>query len=126
LLDGSTLGDSAAAVTLELGGDDYVVKPLVAADLIMRINVVVRRRHRDPESSTGICDDGRLYIDFEGFLIRARGREVKLTLKEFSLLKYLVQHQDQVFPETSYLMCSGRVAAMIGEELSTSMFVGSE
>jgi two-component system alkaline phosphatase synthesis response regulator PhoP len=61
------------------------------------------RHQRNDGEAQGVFDDGRLYIDFDAYLIRVNGREPKLTLKEFTLLKFLIQNSGRVFSRDKLL-----------------------
>lgn len=80
---------------LELGADDYVVKPFSIRELLARIKARLRRpveRIRELEAYN--FED--VYIDFRKGEVRNGGREVKLTAKEFRILKLLIQHEGEV------------------------------
>jgi DNA-binding response OmpR family regulator len=88
-------GESDKVLGLDLGADDYITKPFGIRELIARIRAAFRRK--DGESAaTEVYDDGRLYIHFGDYLVRFDGQAPKLTFKEFSLLKLLVQNAGRV------------------------------
>jgi len=79
---------------LELGADDYVTKPFSLRELLARVRAVLRRPGPRQKAEVLAFGDVRLHV-------RARqafkaGREVKLTRKEFDLLRYLVEHRGEV------------------------------
>jgi DNA-binding response OmpR family regulator len=75
---------------LELGADDYVVKPFGFRELVARIRAVSRRRAPDPEPATpGALEVGPLRIDVRARRAWLDDDEVPLTAKEFDLLAYL-------------------------------------
>ena len=85
-------------VGLELGADDYVVKPFSPRELVARINAVLRRATVAP----AISPDGTLHfpglsINAKGRVVEANGRPAELTAKEFDLLFFLASHPGQVF-----------------------------
>lgn len=84
-------GDEIDRVTLlELGADDYVVKPFGFRELVARIRAVLRRAIAPTEqSNAGVTEWGELVIDARTRQIRYRGELVSLTPKEFELLAYL-------------------------------------
>jgi two-component system, OmpR family, response regulator RegX3 len=76
-------------VGLELGADDYVVKPFGLRELIARIRAVTRRGHAPPGDA--VLRAGTLEVDLRARRVRADGREVELTPKEFDLLAALAR-----------------------------------
>src|SRR3989454_8884784 len=79
---------------LELGADDYVTKPFGLRELLARIRAVLRRpgaRQRFEE-----CAFGDVRVHLRGRQAFKAGREVRLTRKEFDLLRYLVEHRGEV------------------------------
>jgi DNA-binding response OmpR family regulator len=92
----------AEAYARSLGADDYLVKPIVSEELGRKVRIALRHS-RDDSETKDIFDDGRLYIDFDGYLVRVNNREPKLTLKEFTLLKFLIQNQGRVFSRNKLL-----------------------
>jgi DNA-binding response OmpR family regulator len=80
---------------LELGADDYVVKPFSLRELTSRIRALLRRAYGDlagGEATTGRVRFGEVEIDMERLLVRREGRLVDLTPTEFRLLRYMVAH----------------------------------
>ena len=75
-------------VGLELGADDYVVKPFAIDEVIARIRAVLRRYHR-PEAAPDSVSTGDLRIDLAARRVWRSGDELKLTRKEFDLLARL-------------------------------------
>ena len=82
--------DKVAA--LDAGADDYVTKPFGIEELLARIRAALRRSPSSPESGPRGFSSPDLEIDFETRRVRARGADVRLTPKEFELLRYLVAH----------------------------------
>jgi two-component system KDP operon response regulator KdpE len=80
--------DKVAA--LDAGADDYVTKPFGIEELLARIRAALRRSPSSPESGPRGFSSPDLEIDFETRRVRARGADVRLTPKEFELLRYLV------------------------------------
>jgi DNA-binding response OmpR family regulator len=83
---------------LELGADDYVVKPFSPRELAARVRTVLRRvgRSGPPTPSESLVFDG-LEIDGRSREVRVDGELVELTAKEFDLLAYLASAPRQVF-----------------------------
>jgi DNA-binding response OmpR family regulator len=88
------VSESDKVLGLDLGADDYVTKPFSMRELIARVRAVMRRVH--PEMDGAVFDDGQLRIDYENFRVRVDGEDIKLTRKEFDLLKVLVQNRGRV------------------------------
>jgi two-component system OmpR family response regulator len=95
-------------VGLEIGGDDYMVKPFSPRELVARIKAI-RRRNQRPEAPAPVKDPkaqfqyGPIAIDAEKFQIRCHGREIPLTAQEFKLLELLVKHPGRVFTRQQVL-----------------------
>jgi two-component system, OmpR family, response regulator ResD len=88
--------ESDRIVGLRLGADDYVVKPFSPAELVARIDAVLRRFDTSPEHAPPIEFDD-LTIDATGRRVFAHGEEVQLTAREFDLLLFLARHPGQAF-----------------------------
>jgi DNA-binding response OmpR family regulator len=78
---------------LELGADDYIVKPFSTKEVIARVRAVLRRIEKE---SAPKYEDDRLAVDFRDMRVACRGREVKLTRKEFALLAYMINSVGRV------------------------------
>jgi phosphate regulon transcriptional regulator PhoB len=91
-------------VGLEMGADDYVTKPFSPRELLARIKAVLRRAHGpDAKRPHEFFERGRLRIDFDTYQAFLDGQEVKLSLREFELLSFLVRHPNRVFERTQLL-----------------------
>jgi DNA-binding response OmpR family regulator len=84
-------------VGLELGADDYVVKPFSPRELVARIRSVLRRARGDPAAQQGRVYAGDVMIDPATREAEVAGHPVALTAREFELLLFLVRHPRQVF-----------------------------
>lgn len=80
---------------LELGADDYVIKPFSPKELTARVSAMLRRAHRHA-TVNAVLKYGPITIDADRHVVTVDGEEVRLTAKEFLLLQYLVQHQGRV------------------------------
>jgi DNA-binding response OmpR family regulator len=87
---------------LELGADDYLVKPFGIKELIARINAVLRRSSVSPGTITRV-EVGALIIDTRAHEVSLDGSAVQLTPKEFELLEYLARDPGTVFRRSDIL-----------------------
>ncbi len=81
---------------LELGADDYVVKPFSPRELIARIRAVLRRQERAAETGD-VIQAGELHLNRATQEASVRGRAVELSSLEFKLLHFLASHPRRVF-----------------------------
>ncbi|WP_186629198.1 response regulator transcription factor [Rhodococcus sp. BP22] len=84
---------------LESGADDYLTKPFVLAELVARINAMLRRRASAPPpapASTSEISIGELSVDLPGYRAHSGGRELDLTKREFELLAILARNKGVV------------------------------
>ncbi|MEJ7789196.1 MAG: response regulator transcription factor [Thermoleophilaceae bacterium] len=87
---------SDRVVGLRLGADDYVVKPFSPAELVARVDAVLRRVVAEPELEEPIVFD-ELMLDPVARRVTVRGEEAALTVREYELLLHFVRHPGQVF-----------------------------
>jgi DNA-binding response OmpR family regulator len=80
---------------LEQGADDYVSKPFSLRELTARVKAALRRGHNRDEGS-GAYRGQRLTADFDGVSVTVDGQPVRLTRREFELLRYLVHNKNRV------------------------------
>jgi DNA-binding response OmpR family regulator len=82
---------------LDLGADDYVTKPFSLRELAARVRAVLRRRQQTPAADSISLYRGRhLVADFDAVSISVDGHPVRLTRREFELLKCLVENRNRV------------------------------
>jgi two-component system KDP operon response regulator KdpE len=91
--------DKVAA--LDAGADDYLTKPFGSAELTARVRAMLRRAPTDTELSTVAF--GEIVIDFNSRTVLRKGAEVKLTPKEYALLRLLVLHRGKVITHQQLL-----------------------
>ena len=89
-------------VGLELGADDYVVKPFSPRELVARIRAVLRRFEGEGAEVERIVVGG-IEIDLKTRELKVDGNEIELTPTEFDLLSYLARHPGQVFTRLQLL-----------------------
>ena len=87
--------ESDRIVGLEVGADDYITKPFSMRELLARVRAHLRREERSTPAPPSFRDD-LLELDFAGYVLKVKGREVTLTRKEFELLGALVRSQGRV------------------------------
>jgi two-component system, OmpR family, KDP operon response regulator KdpE len=88
---------------LDAGADDYVVKPFGTQELLARIRANLRRITQDADEAPISFAAQGLTIDFAARTVTSRGRNVRLTPKEFDLLHYLVTHANKAVPHRELL-----------------------
>ncbi|PZR13854.1 MAG: DNA-binding response regulator [Archangium gephyra] len=81
---------------LELGADDYVVKPFSVKELLLRVKAVLRRHGEEPKSDGGQLTKGDIQLDSERHEVRVSGKSVVLTALEFRLLKTFLERPGRV------------------------------
>ena len=86
---------------LDAGADDYVTKPFSSGELLARLRVA--QRHAAPTSETTVFRSGQLEVDMAARVVKLKGKEVKLTATEYSLLRLFVQHAGKVLTHRQIL-----------------------
>lgn len=97
----NTEQDKVAA--LDAGADDFITKPFSMPELLARIRAALRRAPLPPGSGPQRLVLGKTEIDFQTRRVVTRGKEVRLTPKEFDLLRYLVLHPNRAIPHRELL-----------------------
>src|ERR1700681_2324916 len=89
----SAIGDEMDKVLLlEIGADDYVVKPFGTRELLARIRALLRRTEPD---TAKVLSFGDVQVDLTRRVVSRRGEELKLTRAEYNLLTYFLQNPDR-------------------------------
>jgi DNA-binding response OmpR family regulator len=78
---------------LDVGADDYLVKPFAFAELLARVRAIIRRRYQTAASTIRVGD---LEIDTTARTVRRQGKAIALSGREFALLEYLAARRGQV------------------------------
>jgi two-component system OmpR family response regulator len=81
---------------LDRGADDYLAKPFAMDELRARVRALGRRRLEDRAATISVAD---LVLDPASLGVRRRGREIRLTAREFALLALLARHPGQIFSQ---------------------------
>ena len=98
-------GEADKVVGLEMGADDYLSKPFSPREMVARVRAILRRT----DSSAAAAETapsyhkGTLKIDYRTYEVFARGQQIRLTLKEFELLRFLVQNSNRVLSRDQLL-----------------------
>ena len=87
---------------LDSGADDYVTKPFGTDELLARVRAALRRSGASPEEVASF-EAGNFRIDLDARRVHIRGREVRLTPKEFDLFVYLARHPNRVLTHRTLL-----------------------
>jgi two-component system KDP operon response regulator KdpE len=91
----SRADETGKVAALDMGADDYVTKPFGMDELLARIRAAVRHRLQQ-EGEKPLFKSGDLTVDLVRRIVTVRGREVKLTPREYDLLRVLVAHAGKV------------------------------
>jgi DNA-binding response OmpR family regulator len=86
---------------LELGADDYVTKPFSAAELVARLRAVLRRSGPATEKGGSTLEVGDVVMNLETHRVTKAGDYVDLTVKEYELLRVLLEHAGKVVRRTA-------------------------
>jgi DNA-binding response OmpR family regulator len=86
---------------LQTGGDDYMVKPFSFSELLVRIQALLRRAQRSPQ--TTVLQVGDLKLNLADRTAERTGEQIELQPREFALLEYLMRNPGRVITKTSIL-----------------------
>ena len=90
-------------IGLELGADDYIVKPFSPREVVARIKAVLRRTQEQQTSEEGVVAYDGLTIDLKSYTVTLRGENIICTPKEIEILYMLASHPGQVFTREQLL-----------------------
>jgi len=81
---------------LNIGADEYLIKPFSPRELTARVNALFRRLSAENNSSEFVFNDGRLCVDYEKRVVKIKGEEVPFTPNEFDILYTLIVNKGRV------------------------------
>jgi DNA-binding response OmpR family regulator len=108
---------------LETGADDYMTKPFSLRELTARVRAILRRPRTVAAPAPQIYRGARLIVDFEAVSVEVDGQPVRLTRREFELLRYLVQNKNRVISRDRLLESVWRYERFV-ETRSVDVHVG--
>ena len=88
---------------LEMGADDYITKPFSHLELLARVRAVLRRYQNQLPALGEVFESGELRIDYASRHVTVKGRTVRLTPTEYSLLFHLTRNAGRVLPHQTLL-----------------------
>lgn len=98
----SVRGDEAGKIAaLDAGADDYLTKPFGGGELLARVRVLLRRAQ--PAGEVSIARFADVEVDFTQRTVRRAGTDLRLTVKEYALLRLLLQHRGKVVTQRQLL-----------------------
>ena len=106
---------------LDLGADDYLVKPFGMMEMVSRVKAVLRRT--EPKTSETLCL-GLLELDSDSHTVKADGTRVELTRKEYDILKLFLQNPGRVFTREQ-LLASVWGVDFVGETRTVDVHIGT-
>lgn len=109
-------------IGLDLGADDYLSKPFGMMEMLSRIKAVLRRAV--PRDERALLSRGGITMDKARHTVTAEGKEVPLTLKEYDLLKLLLENPEQVFSRDQ-LLASVWGSEHFGETRTVDVHIGT-
>jgi two-component system alkaline phosphatase synthesis response regulator PhoP len=88
--------ESDRVTGLDIGADDYIVKPFSLREFAARVRAVLRRGRSEPPAAPLVYRGKHLLADFDAVAVAVDGQSVRLTRREFDLLRYLVENRNRV------------------------------
>lgn len=135
-------GESEKVAALDRGANDYVTKPFGIGELLARVRAALRRAKQKGEDQPSEIVAGNLRIDIARRKVSVRGTEVKLSRKEFEILRLLAQHAGRIVThqqmlreiwgpaheqEVHYLrVYIGHLRHKLGDDSADPTFIGNE
>lgn len=88
---------------LDIGADDYILKPFSANEVMARVRAVLRRIQVQEQQKQNVYQTGSLFIDLDRYMVKINDEEVPLTKKEIELLWTLAKNKKKVFSRENLL-----------------------
>jgi len=90
--------ESDRVTGLEIGADDYITKPFSLRELVARVRAVLRRGGNEGTKETApmVYRGTHLFADFDAVVVKVDSRDIRLTRREFELLRYLAENPNRV------------------------------
>lgn len=88
--------DADKIFNLNLGADDYLVKPFSLKELVARVKAILRRSTPQKNYVQGLIELDKVTINMDNYMIEKQGQKYPLTRTEFAILQLLITHMDQV------------------------------
>jgi two-component system alkaline phosphatase synthesis response regulator PhoP len=95
--------ESDRVAGLDLGADDYVTKPFSLRELAARVRAALRRRSGPAAAAVSTYQGAHLVADFDAVSIAVDGQPIRLTRREFELLRFLVENRNRVLSRNRLL-----------------------
>lgn len=89
---------------LRLGGDDYITKPFSMEELLLRIEIFLRRRRVTGGEEDEVYEFASLAFDYPNLVLKSNGEEVSLTQREADLLRLFARNKNQVLKRSDILL----------------------
>ncbi len=134
--------EAEKVAALDRGADDYVTKPFGIHELLARVRAALRGRRQDGEAPPPVVTVGDLTVDIARRRVRLAGAEIKLSRKEFALLRMLALHAGRIVThqhllrevwgpahehETHYLrIYIGHLRQKLGDDPTHPRYIGNE
>jgi DNA-binding response OmpR family regulator len=96
--------DADRIAGFKAGGDDYITKPFNMEELLLRIEVFLKRTKNSERNHVQQYEIGNMHFDYQQLTVTVNGEHFQLTQKEADLLKYLCDHQNAVVKREDILM----------------------